>query len=308
LASGEGLQVLAQPRDLGCVAFRVREEEHAGDSVDRLERERPLAFQLLPATLATRLQLGVSRLGLGHTPFGARDLLLHLRRCSPDLFIGLLEQLRQRQLNVRRNAPDLRESLRADLFKKWSQCVLVQPLSGLWKARDRREVRGSFRRAEVTQERRVPQACGGAFVDLHDEQSLVDDSAKAVNNPRPIEVHARGSLVLNGEEARTLGEGLTRFVEGVSPKSLEQRMAGRHPFQGVSLGHFAVRRAAWVLRRNGGEPPVRLTLESPKRLGCLARIESMGHGGNGLDRERRIKGRIADEAGDGLGDDSALLC
>ena len=113
---GLGLEVRLEPAHLGRLALGVREHEHAGEPLDGLERQRALALEIGAAPLAPGEQLGMPRLRHREPSLGAWELLVHVGSSTPNLLVGALEQLGERQLDVRADPLDLGQALLARLL------------------------------------------------------------------------------------------------------------------------------------------------------------------------------------------------
>src|SRR5580700_9924604 len=61
---GFSLGIGAQVGDVGTVAVGMRQNDDACEAINRLQRERPLPLHLLPASLASLQQYGVTVFGL----------------------------------------------------------------------------------------------------------------------------------------------------------------------------------------------------------------------------------------------------
>ena len=118
----------------------MRQDEDAGESLNSLQRERPLAIQVYPSTVTPREQVRMPCFGLREPAFGAGKLLINVSRRAADLLVRSLEQFGERQLNMRTDPIDFRESIFARLFEERRQRVLVEPARLLWMDSDRRQV------------------------------------------------------------------------------------------------------------------------------------------------------------------------
>ena len=155
---GFGLEVRLEAPHLGRLALGVRQDEDAREPLDRLERERPLAIEFGPAALAAGQQLRVARLGLREPSLGARELLLHVGRGAADLLVRALEQLGERQLDVRADPLDLGEAILARLLEERRERVLVKPARRLGQAQRPRAARPADPRARSCRAGRAPGA------------------------------------------------------------------------------------------------------------------------------------------------------
>jgi hypothetical protein len=99
-------------------ASRSWQDQDTRQPLHRLKRERPLALEVDPAALAAGEQLGMAHLGLSDPALGADDFLLHLGRRAPDLLVGALEQLGERQFHVGGDPIDLGQAVVARLVKE----------------------------------------------------------------------------------------------------------------------------------------------------------------------------------------------
>ena len=96
----------------------MRQHEDRREPFDRLESERPLLLEFLPAAVAAGQQLDVPRFGLRHAAFGPLGGLLYLGGGAADLLIGLGEQFGQRQLDMVGDPVHLGQPFGADLVEE----------------------------------------------------------------------------------------------------------------------------------------------------------------------------------------------
>ena len=90
-----GCGVGAQPADIQRFAFRVGEDERAGQPLDALQRDRPLAAEFLAPPLPARQHLGMARFGLSQAALGTGDLVFQFVIGAADLVVDSLEDLGQ---------------------------------------------------------------------------------------------------------------------------------------------------------------------------------------------------------------------
>ena len=103
----------------------------------------------------------------------------------------------------------------------------------------------------------------------------MDDLPEAIHDARPVEVDARRALVLERVEGRALAEDVQRLRVGVPTDRLEERMAGRDPFQLLGLGRLAVGGAARIAVRESRELPVRVLLVAAQDRRRARRLEGV---------------------------------
>ncbi len=132
----------------------MREDENAGQPFNSLQRQRPLAIQVDPATVAPREQVRMSCFGLREPPLGARKLLIDVSRGAADLLVRSLQQLGERQFDVRADPLDLGEAILARLFEKGCQRMLVEPTRRLGIGSNRRHVGRRIRGHEISEHAR----------------------------------------------------------------------------------------------------------------------------------------------------------
>ena len=224
----------------------MRQDEDAREPLHRLERERPLALEVDPAALAAGEQLGVARLGLGEPALGPGDLLLDLGRRAPDLLVRALEQLGQRQLDVRGDPLDLGEAIVARLVEEGRERVLVEPGRRLGQGRDRGQLGRRARGREVAEQPRLPEPRLAALGDLDGEEPLVDHLAEPIHDARPVEVDAR----------RAARAGASRSVAPLPSTSSAcawvcRRIASNSGWPGVTHSRFSVSAASRSVEQRG---------------------------------------------------------
>src|SRR5579884_3999196 len=93
-------------------------DQNARDALDALERERLLPLDLLAAALSSEHQLLMPGFGLGQAALGALVAPSNRVGQLPDLLVGALDQLGERDLDVLGNAVQLGQPLGANLLQK----------------------------------------------------------------------------------------------------------------------------------------------------------------------------------------------
>src|SRR5438105_3857780 len=123
--------------------------------------------------------------------------LVRILRCAADFLISLLQQLGQRQVDMRSDSIDFLLAISAYIRKEAIECVLVQPiLDSLFRNRSVRT--STVYRSKIVEQRRLGQAMLTSIERLNCEQAFVYDLCKAVHRARAIEVNPRGRFVLKG--------------------------------------------------------------------------------------------------------------
>jgi hypothetical protein len=185
--------------------------------------------------------------------------------------------------------------------------MFVEPARRFRQAGNIGERVGRLGRGEVAQDGRFALDWVVPLADLDDEHPFVDDLPKPIDDAGSVQIDPRRHFVSEREEAGPLLEVLLRGMKGVPSDRLEERMAGRDPFQVMGVGRLAVGGESRILRQKGRQPPVRVPLVVLENVWRSARIVCVRERRHGLEGERREPDRVGQEAGDGLGDDPALL-
>src|SRR6266581_1791157 len=188
------------------------QHEDTGEALHSLQGKGTLLLQFLPPALTAIEQFRIPRLSLGESALRPGDLLLHLRRSPADLLVRPLEKLRERKLHVSQDAFDFGEPVSAVLFQERRQRVFVEPRRHFGKLCNLRQTVRYFARCEIPEQAQILETWISVFQDLDCEQTLVDDLAEAIDNPRPVQVDARGILMLERVERSAFPE----YVEGPS--------------------------------------------------------------------------------------------
>jgi hypothetical protein len=185
-----GCGVGAQPADIQRFAFRVGEDKRAGQPLDALQRDRPLAAELLAPPLPPCQYLCMAGFGLGQTPLGPGGLMFQFVIDAADLVVDPLEHLGQGQLDVLGYAVDLRQALRADLVDERRKRVFVEPGGRFREGRDGWQVLRRQRGAQVAEHVRPAEGRRTVTRQLHGEQAFVDHLSKTVDDASAVEVEA----------------------------------------------------------------------------------------------------------------------
>ena len=133
----------------------MRQDQHAGDALHRLQRKRPLPLQLLASPFPPLEQFRMPRLCLRKPAFRALFAPLHGFLGPPDLLVGSLKKLRQGKLHMLGKTLDLRQALAAGFLQKRRQGMLVEPRRRLSKRRHRGRCFRRIRRREVPEHTRL---------------------------------------------------------------------------------------------------------------------------------------------------------
>ena len=164
----------------------------------------------------------MARLGLRHAALGALELLLDVGGGAADLLVGPLEQLGERQLDVRATrSTSVRRSLRASSRNGASACSCSQAVASGSGATVGSSAGGVGGR-EVAEQAGLLEPGLAVLGDLDGEEPLVDDLPEPVHDARPVEVDARRALVLERVEAGALAEDVQRLrvaCAGGSPRT-----------------------------------------------------------------------------------------
>ena len=158
------------------------------------------------------------------------------------------------------------DTLFADFFKERRQRVIVEPLARLGCLRHGRKLRRALRRGQVAEGVLLAGFGPPAAVDLKSEQSLVDHVAEPVDHARPVEIEPDGRRDIQRVEAGAVDKRWLRLGERMAAKRLEQRMAGRDPFEVVLVRRLAVGGEARITVGQRLKLPVRLVFVASEGL------------------------------------------
>ena len=147
------------------------------------------------------------------------------------------------------NPVHLSEPFGADFVEERSQSMVVQPGRGFRQVSDFGQRIGRLGRGEVAQNGRFALDGVVPLGDLDSEHPFVDDVPEAIDDAGAVEVDAGRRFVSEREEAGPFLEVLLRAMKCAPADRLEERVAGRDPFEVVRVGRLAVGGQPRILRQ-----------------------------------------------------------